>query len=363
MIKNLILFLIFFTAIIASCQNEQEKEKSKQMEEKFEWSPGIGADSLYPMEKYRCNFVFADGDGVSPASSTLTGGTWGEENGSSVVGEHEKPIPVALEISWLSYTENKFYGGHFKLPYEKILKLFQKGYQVLVKEDDGTMHLIQDNYHGITAGLAPGGIIVVWLIGGDFTTEVDRFQAEETKIDMKDFAPSAWTHDQNKYVDGMMDEDKAVKENLEKNGIPLGLWDRYSKRFNQRPLVKFDQTKNVTLDNITLMYYNGEKEIINSEKWQKNEFKSRARVKKIGIGWKGMIGNKSQYYILDINFNKTEIFKTYKEAYAEKPDQMGQLLVEINAVNDHYSVFLKVGEKKIKLVKYQGEIMFNNRNK
>ena len=360
--KKIILFLICSTAIIASCQNKQEKEKRKQMEEKFEWSPGIGAAPLYPMESYRCNFIFADSDGVSPAPPNLTYGVWGEENGSSVVGEREKPIPVALEISWLSYTENKFYGGHFKLPYEKILGLFQKGYQVLVKEDDGTMHLIQDNYHGITAGLAPGGIVVVWLIGGDFTTEVGRFQAEETKIDMKDFAPSAWTHDQKKYVEGMMDEDKAVTNNLAKNGIPLGLWDRYRERFNQRPMVKFDQTKNVALDNITLKYYNGEKEIINSDKWGKNKFKERARVKELRVGWNGILGNKPQYYVLDINFDEAEMLSVYKEAFGDNPEQEGEVIVEINRGNDRYKVFLKVGTKKIALLKKQGDIKLYQEN-
>ncbi|WP_354360147.1 DUF2931 family protein [Pedobacter sp. UYP30] len=330
------------------------------MQAKFEWTPGIGAAPLYPMEMYRCNYIYADGNGVSPAPPNLTYGVWGEENGTSLVGDLEKPIPVSLQISWLSYTENKFYGGHFKLPYDKMLKLFQHGYQMLVKDDDGTKHLIKDNYNAITAGLAPGGVVVVWLIGADFTTEVGRFQAEETKIDMKDFAPDAWTHDQNKYVKGMIGYEKAAVDNLEKNGIPFGLWDRYRERFNQRPIVKFDQTKNVALDNMEIKYYNGEKEIINSEKWQKNEFKERARVKKMGIGWNGMLGNKPQYYILDINFDEAEMFRGYKEAYGDNPEQEGQLVVEINRGGDRYKVYLQVGDRKIELIKKQGEIELYN---
>ncbi|WP_354360145.1 DUF2931 family protein [Pedobacter sp. UYP30] len=333
------------------------------MQEKFEWSPGAGADPLYPMEIYRCGFVYADGDGVSPAAKALLGGVWGTENGSSVVGDREKPVPVELQISWLSYTENKFYRGHFKLPYDKMLKLFQQGIKTFDFEEGKGMVPNRYEYDDIVAGLAPGGVVVVWVEGAGSTIDVGRFQVDETKIDMMDFAPDAWTHDQNKYVEGMMGYEKAAVANLAKNRIPLGLWDRYRERFNQRPIIKFDQSHPVETGAIYLGYFNGEAEVNYDEKYQKNYFKPRARVKIMNLGWTDTYAGKSQDYALHINFDEREMFKAYKEAYGNKPEQEGQLVVEINRGNDRYKVYLKVGDKKIEMLKHQGEIMFDNRNK
>lgn len=333
------------------------------MEDKFEWSPGLGAAPLYPMESYRCNFIYADGDGVSPAPTNLTHGVWGEENGSSVVGEREKPIPVVLEISWLSYTENKFYKGHFKLPYEKISTLFHRGYNSLDFEKEKGNVFKRHEYNNIVAGLAPGGVVVVWVNGGSSTVEIGRFQATETHIDMKDFAPSAWTHDQKTYTERKAGHDTAVTKNLAKNGIAFGLWDRYRERFNQRPFIKYDQAYPVETNSIYMSYFNGEGETIYDEKYQKNDYRSRARVKKMNLGWTDVHAGKSQDYGLDISFDEAEMFRAYKEAFGDNSEKEGQLLVEINRGNDRYRIFLQVGTLKIELVKQQGEIMFDNRNK
>ena len=127
------------------------------MEERFDWSPGVGIANLYPMEVYRCRYIYPNGGSISPASSNLENGNWGQETGSSVVGDIMKPVPVALDICWLSYTENKFYKGHFQLPHNKMLQLFKQGFKELVLEDNGKFGLNQRDYNSIVAGIAPGG--------------------------------------------------------------------------------------------------------------------------------------------------------------------------------------------------------------
>jgi hypothetical protein len=99
------------------------------MMETFEWSPAAGCAPLYPMEIYRCEFVYADGSSDGPATSAIGTRNWGDASGRSVVGDDFKPVPVKLNITWLSYTENKFYTGSFKLPYDTMLDLFKKGFE------------------------------------------------------------------------------------------------------------------------------------------------------------------------------------------------------------------------------------------
>lgn len=344
-----------------ACQNKKEKHTTKNMEETFEWSPGVGAASLYPMELYRCAYIYPNGDGVSPAPPNLTNGRWGEESGSSVVGERRKPIPVALDITWLSYTENKFYKGHFTLPHDKIQQLFKEGYQLLYRKDDGEFALQRMEYNSIIAGMAPGGVVVVWVNGGDVNVDVGRFQAVETKVKMEDFAPSAFTNDQTTYVKRMLRDEQDVNDNLAKNGIPFGLWDRYRERFSQRPIVKFDQDHQVGFNNITLLYFNGEREDVYADKWYKNDFKPRARIKEMDIGWTDSLAGKKQDYVLEVKFDEAEMFKLYKEAYGDNPNQPGELITEINRGNDHYKIYLQVGNKKIELLKQKGQIYYDKR--
>jgi len=264
---NRIVFIILLCCSLSwvACQDKEQNAKSKQMEETFDWSPGVGIANLYPMELYRCSFIYPDGAGVSPAPPNLENGTWGQENGSSVVGDIMKPIPVALDISWLSYTENKFYKGHFQLPHDKILQLFKQGFKELVLEDNKEFGLEHRDYNSIVAGMVPGGVVVVWVNGGASNVDIGRFQAAETKVSMEDFAPSAFTNNQTTYVNAMMKDDKEVVGNFNRNGVPFGLWDKYRERFSQRPVFKFDQAHKVETNNISVSYFNGEIEPYISE--------------------------------------------------------------------------------------------------
>lgn len=329
------------------------------MQERFDWSPGVGAAHLYPMDLYFCAFIYSNGNKVSPARLSLLDGTWGQENGISVVGDQFKPIPVALEISWLSYTENKFYKGFFRLPYDKILRLFKQGYKDLIWQDNKLTFKHMD-YNTIAAGLAPGGVVVVWISGGPMITEIGRFKAEETTIKMEDFAPNAFTGDRTAFVKSIMDSDPDATDNLRKNGIPFGLWDKYRQRFNQRPVLEFDQEHKGELSSIYLNYYNGERDVVYPEKWEKNDFKLRARVKEMQISWTNLLSGKQQGYYFDVKFDEAEMFKVYQQAYANDPEQNGELIARVNDETGQFKIYLKVGSQKPEVLKAHGEIYLDN---
>jgi hypothetical protein len=360
---SILYILLYCSLTLVACQDKKQKAKSKQTEEIFDWSPGVGAANLYPMELYRFSFIFPNGASVSPAPPNLENGTWGQENGSSVVGDVMKPIPVALDILWLSYTENKFYKGHFQLPHDKILQLFKQGFEEPVLEDNGEFGLDHRDYNNIVAGIAPGGVVVVWVNGGAAIVDIGRFQATETKVRMEDFAPSAFTNDQTTYVNAMIKEDKGVVDNLAKNGVPFGLWDKYRERFSQQLVFKFDQAHKVETNNINVSYLNGEKEILHFKQWAENEFKSRARVKEMRVEWTDSLAGKIKNYVLEIKFDEAEMFKVYKEVYGVSSNQHGELITEINEANDHYKVYLQVGSKKLELVHQKGQICHDNADK
>ena len=268
------LLLIFNIGILChgmvSCQN------SKKMDEKFDWNPGISAPKYYPMEVYKAHFVNADNSSIGAFPSVVGYGLpWGNNGASVSVGPNLKAIPVILDITWLSYTENQFYTGSFQLPYDTMLALFKKGWPDFNYSTTPPTP-ITSTFNEITAGMAPGGIVVVWLTGSAHQIDVGRFQAQKTKVDMKDFAPNAYTTDQNLYVKKLV-SDSSVSENLAKNGIPYGLWDKYRQRFFMRPVIIYDWPKPIKTSQLVLDYYSGEEETLDSVTIKKNEYASRVR--------------------------------------------------------------------------------------
>jgi hypothetical protein len=351
-----ILITVFFSIIMGSCQSKI----NKQMKETFYWSPVAGCAPLYPMETYHCEFVYADGTGDGPATSRIGARNWGDGSGISVVGDEFKPVPVGLDITWLSYTENKFYTGSFELPYDSILHLFQKGFENFMWNDDTkTVYEKHDTYDQIIAGIAPGGVVVVWLKGARKQVEVARFQAKETSVDMKDFMQRDDLNvTKEQYAKSMIEDDTDVTDNLAKNGISYGLWDRYRDRFNMRVVVKYDQYHEVNTDRIDIGFYNGEHDVLFLDRLYKNQFAKIARINEMGINWSDTLGFKKQPYYLGIEFNEAEMFKAYKEVFGDNPNQEGELVVEVNRGNDQYQVFLQTKNNKVELLQDKGEIYF-----
>jgi hypothetical protein len=312
------------------------------------------------MEIYRIRFIYADSSIVSWPTPVAGIGAdkWGRDAGGVSVGADQKPIPVGLNITWLSYTENQFYTGSFKLPYDTMLELFKKGWA----DTDGF-----GTYDHIIAGMAPGGVIVVWLSGAAHTVDVARFQATKTTVDMKDFTDrNDYEYSHADYVKSMLRDmpDSSVSDNLAKNGIPYGLWDKYRQRFQLRPKIIYDWVSPVKTEQILLNYYNGEAEVINPELIEKSEYTSRARPKKILFYWYVDWAGKHQGYQLPIEFNEAEIMKAFTEVYGANynPENKieGDLVVEVNRGNDNFRVFLQGNSKKVELLQSTGEIYLIN---
>lgn len=134
------------------------------MSVKFEWSPAAGSSEFYPMEIYHCDFIFADGSKIGPEMREVST-VWGDNGGTSVIGDVLKPVPVALDICWLSFTENKFYSGRFELPYALISQQFKNGFEDYSWTSDTERHLAHHSYDFINVGMAPGGIVVYGSAG------------------------------------------------------------------------------------------------------------------------------------------------------------------------------------------------------
>nr|WP_199156862.1 DUF2931 family protein [Pedobacter sp. ASV2] len=344
--------LIVLTSSLLAC-------KQKKMDEKFQWEGGASSPANYPAEPVTVSFTAVDGTGGGTPSKPISEtNTWGYNGISSGGSGEPKLLPVKLDIKWLSYAEDQFYEGSFTLPYDKMLALFQKGFEEWV-QGDTTRH---DNYNTITAGMAPGGTVVVWLAGGSYEVEVARFQAHKTKFDLNNFNYSLDPElekpgEYSKFALGA-EGIKYIKE----HGTSLGLWDTYRERFNWHPVVRLDQSFKAEPNHLDLVYSNGESEALFLKSLIDNPFGRKARIKEIYIDWDitDPSTHEKKGFWLPIIFNEDEMLKAYAEVYGNDPQQQGELIVDIDRANRYYRCYLLTRGKKVELKKMQGVIATNN---
>src|SRR5690606_15540029 len=94
-------------------------------------------------------------------------------------------------------------------------------------------------YNSIIVGLAPGGVIVLWLGAASKQIEIGRYQATKTDMDWEFFNPQGEA-DRDKYVNGVLERRPKVLAQKEL-GIQFGLWDTYRIKYNWRPVTMLPQ--------------------------------------------------------------------------------------------------------------------------
>lgn len=137
-----------------------------------------------------------------------------------------------MDFVWISYMENQFYMIDTPIDTAKIKEYFSKGYETKVTNGSGeTEHL---NYDEIGVGMAPGGVVVVWIAGVGIQKEIGRYQAKKRTIPESEIAQldshqnRFWRKD---YLDDVLNNGKVIpcrgkRKNKEKlfhsgYGIPI----------------------------------------------------------------------------------------------------------------------------------------------
>lgn len=310
------------------------------MATKFDWLATESAPKIYPMVIIQGYLFFPEeGRLYVPNKKTLHHG-WGEGVSIHLVGDDTKPLPERLEITFFSYTENQFYQGTFKLPYEKILKLFQAGYYS-PKISENT------NYSEVVVGVAPGGHVSVWLHGIDKTTEVFSVQAKKIEGDWSDINSNPkLTREQ--YIKRRINE--SLKEDqlktLKQNGVPIGLWETYRKRYDWQPeftgLEAPDRIKRV-------IYFNGEDEYLYYPLDAEHANKPLPIPQEMHFNWEWP---KGRPLVFKLFFDETEIFDAFNKLGSHgEPLKLEMRMLENDKNETLFSVLLKNSKEEIFLKK------------
>ena len=273
------------------------------VKKKHDWLASESAPNDFPMKIVSGDFYDPDGGSLYIPNKKLIYKGWGRGVSTHVVGPDLKALPNRLEITFFSYTEDQFYHGDFQLPYERIVQLFNNPYH---------SHKVEQviTYHRIVAGVAPGGLVSVWVVSEDRTIEVFSGQAEKTELDW-----SVITHQKiprKQYIETSIDDARSKlspeeKETMAKSLVPLDRWKNYRKRYNWQLLFTGQEPPEM-VDYIK--YFNGERDLLLYPHTEEYLSQPHAIPTAMTFVWDWPVGRPR---LMELTFNEKEIMEAFQE--------------------------------------------------
>nr|WP_255373702.1 DUF2931 family protein [[Flexibacter] sp. ATCC 35103] len=318
----------------------------------FEWEEMCNAPLGYPIEVYKGGIT---GAGLANGLSAGNNGGWGATGSGSSHGPKE--LPGHINCIWVSYAEDCVYKIDCPIDYNRLLKVFQEGYQDWGFYFNGNGEYKKTTYNSIIVGFAPGGVVVIWASGAGRQVEIGRYKGEKYEVPKEEIAgldASGYTIFDPKFRKMIMTSPNIVPIEMQNNPkpIPYGLWDSYRTRYTWKPVLEV-QDDAVVID-VSLGMFNGENEGLFGKALLENKFEERAVPSGISIGWRDSEG---QGYGADVYFDEKEIMDAFKEMHKDNPEVQMELYFTINHANNYVTVMLKCADKKIRLPKTKVEVI------
>ena len=344
MILKKVSLFIFCCFVLIGCKDSEIKntpitESKIQMTKKFMWKPTECAPKHYPVSIYQGDFISEDNDYFTiPKGGTVSNG-WGSSGSVWSKGSELKPVPARLKIIWISYTENQFYFGDFELPKQKMIDLFEEGFI-------NTRTNKQETYNNIAVGLAPGGAVSVWLLGGGHTVEIGHYKAKKTDVSMADFKPNAIISLEEYITSRKKEFSEETNQVIATQGIPIGKWSDYTKRFLWKPKVTHQEA--FKLDVFSNNLYNGESYNALENNPIFNNFKNYPPPKEIFLRWYNKLNYK---FGCTVYFNEAEIWEAFENLYKKPTTKQVELLLHIDKYNSNLKIKLATEKDTIDIKK------------
>lgn len=359
LMKHKIILLLTFILItqLSSCQ-----KKENMSEEKFDWDGMACTPKDYPVVVLSPNIFYSNrGKYITliPNMSDTGGSDWtGSGNGWA---SEPSPAPDHLSIVWYAPTEMKIYEGEFALPQQKIYDLFKEGYMtygIPIDTKDGKETLHWETYNSLTAGLAPNGMVVVWLDGLN-KVEIGRYQARELGK-----AEANEVYKNHFKLSGDMPEavvekelisrgvTPEVQEIIKQGKISCKQWDDYRLRYNWK--VEFN--KPLEMYRYFIECYNSEYSgylppSISQENFNKVILESSSKVVPSYLNMYVKTKNGRNYLIRLETLNEQETIEAFKELEQASPKATITVFITVDDDFKKFIVTLKNDKKEIILQK------------
>lgn len=263
--KNKLNIIVIFCVLVLSCN----KEKYMNNKTDFNWGTSVTSVKDYPIEVYK-GFLATNDKFITALHSAGTEDSGWDVDGQELGGGNV--IPTNLSLTWVSYTEKKFWKIETTIDQttqNKIISFFRQGFYNWDNVKNESKH---ETYNHITIAVAPGGIVVLFLTGSAHRIEVASYQAKETFVDVNVFYDNPHEHTQQQFYDTLygITVPKNLQEKIDKSGIPYGIWDNYREKYSWifQPFFYKDDA----LTDLYVTYINGEEDYFDKEELDKKKF-------------------------------------------------------------------------------------------
>ena len=373
MIKTILIITLILLALwLTGCwgyKAKQNKDKAN-VEPEYKWGIAVNVPIGYPIRFYAARV------GSTPIVRELYSITeepdWGCAAGYESCSMEE--LPQNVDMVWLSYKEDCFYRLKTAIDYEKIAKLFREGFDERVPNGE----VRHKTYDTIVVGIAPGGVVVLWVGYGYLPlTEIGRYQAE--KIELRE--PEGLDNHQRlifdkEYAKRLLTNNTIIPEDFREANknkpIPFGLWDSY--RDNQYQWYPTFEIPNGKIGDVDYQYWNGEADTffftdfialegqkdVFAPKELYHDIRKLPLYKEISFTYKAEDGIK---YGVGLQFDWEDILATYKKVFGEHPEEVkAHLDIRLNAANTETSIRLVGDNGKEAFVEGVKNIEFGRAN-
>ena len=351
MIKTIIIITLILLALwLTGCWGYKAKQNkaNANAQPEYKWGVAVNTPIGYPIRFYagRVGGMSIIGELYSITEEPDWGCAMGYESRSM------EELPQNVDMVWLSYKEDCFYRLKTAIDYEKIAKLFREGFDE--RFSNGKMN--HTTYNTVVVGIAPGGVVVLWVGSGYFPIkEIGRYQAE--KIELRE--PEGLDNHQ-KLIFSKKDREEVLNSNTiipedfreanKNKPIPFGLWDSY--RDHQYQWYPTFEIPNGRIGDVDYQYWNGEadtffftdfialegqKDVFAPQELYHN-IRKLPLFKEIRFNYKAEDGIK--YGVL-VQFEWEGTLATYKKVFGERPEEVkAHLDIRINHINSYLTVRL-----------------------
>ncbi len=211
------------------------------------WNPALAAHKEFPVQLIEGAYIYGDDKRRELRAGSVISEGWGVTSGIAVMGPSSAPMPNTLDVTYLSYAEDRFYSGRVPLPQSKLAELFKGGFS-----HQGTG--AQGSYKWLIAGLGGGGQGTIWVSGDQHVHAVMDFQLDEQDTD--------WDSVMSSFAQSRPDFVSAALEAFEAKPVLDGAAARFQ-RLSQRYTWTPEIISAGPVGEAKVAYFNGEQEIFN----------------------------------------------------------------------------------------------------
>uniref|UniRef100_UPI0039A5399F DUF2931 family protein n=1 Tax=Ornithobacterium rhinotracheale TaxID=28251 RepID=UPI0039A5399F len=343
-IKLIITFFVLLQTMVGCKEKKQNK-----MKEEFSYTVTVSAPYSYVVEVHTGYLLNKNKEFICGIPRVGQVGSGWQYDGSSG-GMGGSIIPCYLNLTYIAFAEKKVYTIDTVLPGDKILETFKEGYDYDSGKEGFIM--LHETYDTLTIGIAPGGVIVVWLSGNKGRKEICRLQAQETEvINSVDFAKSMyWSIPEKEIATPKLLFDyvyrtlpDSVKTEIETKGIPYGLWDKYREKYTYRFVLNpYDGEDKVTF--IRNLRFNGNLSQITKPDLTGYTIED-------GIPYNCMV--MFTKYHTEFFFNDNELFRIFTNFKRKYPKSVIDIVITPTFNYDDMKISIRCEGEEIKLEKYK----------